>query len=180
KPPSLLDQFRRPGFWIGLIAVVIINYLIVNVFLAPQQPQQVTISYTEFKRQVTADNVTTITSQGDTITGVTRKQVSGQANGTQAKTTHFMTQRPAFADNDLEPLLEQHGVTINATPVPTGNSTLLNVLLSFGPTILLVLGFLYLRRQMSAGAGGAFGFGQSRARLYDPERPSTTFKDVAG
>jgi len=180
KPPSLLDQFRSPGFWIGLIAVVIINYLIVNVFLAPQQPQQVTISYTEFKRQVTADNVTTITSQGDTITGVTRKQVSGQANGAQAKTTHFMTQRPAFADNDLEPLLEQHGVTINATPVPTGNSTLLNVLLSFGPTILLVLGFLYLSRRMSAGAGGAFGFGQSRARLYDPERPSTTFKDVAG
>jgi cell division protease FtsH len=176
----VLDQFRSPSFWIGLVLIVIVNYVIVNVFLAPQQPQQVTIPYTEFKQQVADNNVTTITSQGDTITGVTKKAVSGQSNGTTAKTTHFMTQRPAFADNDLEPLLEQHGVTINATPVSTGNSTLLNVLLSFGPTILLVLGFLYLSRRMAAGAGGAFGFGQSRARLYDPERPSATFKDVAG
>jgi cell division protease FtsH len=176
----MLDQFRSPGFWIGLILIVILNYLVVNVFLAPQQPTQVTIPYTEFKQQVAAENVTTITSQGDTITGVTRKAISGQANGSTAKATHFVTQRPAFADNDLEPLLEQHGVTINAQPVTNGNSTLLNVLLSFGPTILLVLAFLYLSRRMAAGAGGAFGFGQSRARLYDPERPSTTFKDVAG
>jgi cell division protease FtsH len=176
----MLDQFRSPGFWIGLILIVILNYLVVNVFLAPQQPTQVTIPYTEFKQQVAAENVTTITSQGDTITGVTRKAISGQANGSTAKATHFVTQRPAFADNDLEPLLEQHGVTINAQPVTNGNSTLLNVLLSFGPTILLVLAFLYLSRRMAAGPGGAFGFGQSRARLYDPERPSTTFKDVAG
>jgi cell division protease FtsH len=181
KPPSLLDQFRSPSFWIGLIVIVVVNYLIVNVFLAPQQPQQVTIPYTEFKQQVAADNVTTITSQGDTITGVTKKPVSGQANGTSAKATHFLTQRPAFADNDLESLLEQHNVTINATPVQSGNSTLLNILLSFGPTILLVLGFLYLSRRMAAaGPGGPFGLGQSRARLYDAERPSATFKDVAG
>ena len=49
KPPSLTDQFRSPGFWVGLILVVIVNYLIVNVFLAPPQPQQVTIFYTAFK-----------------------------------------------------------------------------------------------------------------------------------
>src|SRR5216110_3328378 len=56
------------------------------------------------------------------------------------------------------------------------------LLFSFGPTILLVVGFLYLsRRAASAGAGGILGtFGQSRARLYDAERPSVTFEDVAG
>jgi cell division protease FtsH len=180
KPPSLIDSIRRPSFWIGLVVVVVVNYVIVNVLLAPQQPQQVTISYTEFKKQVVAENVSTITSQGDTITGVTKKQITGQVNGASAKATHFVTQRPAFADNDLEPLLEQHGVTINATPVTTGNSTLVTILLSFGPTILLVLGFLYLSRRMAAGPGGPFGLGQSRARLYNPERPSTTFNDVAG
>src|SRR5947208_1846140 len=47
---------------------------------------------------------------------------------------------------------------------------------------LLVLGFLYLsRRAASTGAGGILGsFGQSRARLYNAERPAVTFDDVAG
>src|SRR5438309_1759190 len=107
KPPSLLDQFRRPGFWIGLIAVFVVNYLVINVFLAPQQPQQVTISYTEFKKQVDADNVVSVSSQGDAITGVTKKAVSGQANGASAKATHFATQRPTFASDNLEALLER-------------------------------------------------------------------------
>src|SRR5205823_1183993 len=77
-------------------------------------------------------------------------------------------------------LLEQHGVASYANPPSSGNSTLLTVLLSFGPTILLVVAFLYLSRRMAATTGGAFGFGQSRARLYNAERPATTFKDVAG
>src|SRR5438105_7185629 len=132
SPPSVRDQLRSPGFWIGLIAVIILNYLIVNVFLAPPQPQQVTISYTEFKQQVTAGNVTSVTSQANSITGVTKKPISGHANGSTAKATHFATQRPAFANDNLESLLEQHGVASYANPPSSGNSTLLTVLLSFG------------------------------------------------
>jgi len=58
----------------------------------------------------------------------------------------------------------------------------LTLLASFGPTLLIVVAFLYLsRRAASAGAGGILGaFGQSKARLYDAERPSVTFADVAG
>ena len=45
-----------------------------------------------------------------------------------------------------------------------------------------MLGLIYLlRRSANAGAGGILGaFGQSRARVYDAERPGTTFADVAG
>jgi cell division protease FtsH len=47
----------------------------------------------------------------------------------------------------------------------------------------MTIAVLYLIRR-AAGAGGAGGllgtFGQSKARLYDPERPGTTFADVAG
>src|SRR5437763_519638 len=49
------------------------------------------------------------------------------------------------------------------------------------PTILLVALFLYISRRASMGSGGILGqFGQSRARLFDQERPTTTFADVAG
>src|SRR5207245_2652050 len=83
----------------------------------------------------------------------------------------------------LEPLLEQHGVTINAKPENPPPPLWETLLLSFGPTLLIVLAVLYvIRRAANAGgAGGLLGaFGQSRARLYDPERPGTTFADVAG
>jgi cell division protease FtsH len=59
----------------------------------------------------------------------------------------------------------------------------LTLLLSFGPTLLIVFAVLYLIRRAAAagGSGGLLGaFGQSRARLYDPELPGTTFADVAG
>jgi cell division protease FtsH len=172
-------MLRSPGFWIGLLAILVVNYLIVNVWLAPQQPQQVTISYTTFKQQVADGNVASISSQSDTITGVTHKPVSGQANGGTTKATHFTTQVPTFAGGDLEPLLEQHHVSVSATAPSSGTSPIVTLLLSFGPTLLLLAGFLYLSRRMS-GLGGLGGFGQSRARVYDMERPTTTFNDVAG
>src|SRR5881227_2645095 len=56
------------------------------------------------------------------------------------------------------------------------------ILLNALPILLLVyFGYMALRglRQSQQG-GGIFGVGRSRAKLYNEERPSTTFADVAG
>ena len=138
-----------------------------------------TISYNSFLDQVNAGNVTSVTSTGESITGVAKTAVK-DSSGTSS--TKFQTQRPAFATDDLETLLIGHKVVMNAKD-PNASTPLWETLLfSFGPTILLVIGFLYLsRRAAAAGAGGILGsFGQSRARLYDAEKPSVTFADVAG
>src|SRR4029077_11014128 len=90
---------------------------------------------------------------------------------------------PSFANDGLELLLEQHNVTINAKPENPPPPFWQTLLFSFGPTILIWIAVLYLirRAQRAGGAGGILGaFGQSKARLYDPERPGTTFADVAG
>jgi cell division protease FtsH len=54
-------------------------------------------------------------------------------------------------------------------------------LITFGLPILI---FVWLFRRISRGAGGglqgALGVGRSRAKIFDEERPSTTFADVAG
>src|SRR5256885_13998657 len=170
---------RSARFWIILAVLFAANILISNLVTSATQPPTVTISYNSFLDQVTADNVTSITSTGEAITGVTKKAVK-DSSGTSS--TKFQTQRPAFANDDLMKLLQDHNVVINAKD-PNASTPLWETLLfSFGPTILLVLGFLYLsRRAASAGAGGILGsFGQSRARLYDAEKPSVTFDDVAG
>ena len=179
-PPPRPNPFRMRSFWITLLVLLAANLFITNVLFAPAQPVTITLPYNIFKQQVAADNVVTVTTTGDAITGVTRTAV--QEPGTGTKATHFTTQRPSFADDSLEPLLEQHGVTINAKPENPPIPFWEQLLLSFGPTLLIVLGLIYLmRRSAGAGAGGILGaFGQSRARVYDAERPGTTFADVAG
>lgn len=170
---------RTARFWITLAILFAANILISNLIAAAVQTPTVTISYNAFLTQVNSDNVVSVTSTGESITGVTKKAIT-DTSGTSS--TKFQTQRPAFANDDLETLLQQHNVTINAND-PNASTPLWETLLfSFGPTILLVAGFLYLsRRAAGAGAGGILGsFGQSRARLYDAEKPSVTFADVAG
>src|SRR5216683_5388417 len=180
KKPSTLAPMRSWRFWITLAVLFAANILISNLLFSAGQPATVTISYNTFLQQVSDNNVTSITSTGEAITGNTKKAVKDSSSDTSS--TKFQTQRPAFATDDLLTQLQQHNVTINAKD-PNASTPLWETLLfSFGPTILLVLGFLYLsRRAAGAGAGGILGtFGQSRARLYDAEKPSVTFDDVAG
>jgi cell division protease FtsH len=174
------NPWRSRRFLITLAILFAANIFITNVLLAPAQPTTITLPYNTFKDQVTEDNVVTVTTTGDAITGVTKTAVAEPGTGTKA--THFTTQHPSFANDNLETLMEQHGVTINAKPENPPLPFWEQLLLSFGPTLLIVFGLLYLiRRSAGSGAGGLLGaFGQSRARIYDAERPATTFADVAG
>src|SRR5712691_5684105 len=178
-PPNPLRSAR---LGVTLAIVLLANVVIPNVLFAPAQPTTVTLPYEVFKQQVVADNVLSVTTPGDAITGVTKTPVKESPTST-VSATHFTTQHPSFANDGLELLLEQHGVTINAKPENPPPPFWETLLFSFGPTLLIVIAVLYLIRR-AAGAGGAGGllgaFGQSRARLYDPERPGTTFADVAG
>ncbi len=177
QKPGLASPMRTWRFWLVLAVLFAANVIVSNVITSLLQPT-VTISYNSFIDQVNQDNVVSITSTGDSITGTTKKPIK-DPDGTSA--TKFQTQRPVFANDDLAAQLLAHNVVINAKD-PNAAPLWQTLLFSFGPTILLVIGFLYLsRRAASAGAGGILGsFGQSRARLYDAEKPSVTFDDVAG
>jgi cell division protease FtsH len=176
----MLEQVRTWRFWITLAILLGLNILITNVFFQPNQPKTVTLPYNVFKEQVVADNVIAITTSGDNITGTTRKPV-GDSPTSKDTATNFQTIRPVWADNgSLETLLEEHHVTINAKPANPPVPLWQTLLLSFGPALLLVGGFLYLSRRAAGATSGVFGLGQSRARVYDAERPGVTFADVAG
>ncbi|MFX7984982.1 hypothetical protein ABTK69_19835, partial [Acinetobacter baumannii] len=58
---------------------------------------------------------------------------------------------------------------------------LYSILTYLGPTLLIIVFWFYMMRQMQGGGkGGAFSFGKSRARLIDENNNSVTFADVAG
>ncbi|MGE0027046.1 MAG: ATP-dependent zinc metalloprotease FtsH [Thermoleophilia bacterium] len=172
---------RMPGgsrFWWILLALLALNWFIVS--LIPSGKSRLDVPYTEFRDQVTAGNVSEVTSRGDTIQGEFKKDVTYPA-GSDHTDSAFETQRPAFADDQLLQLLIDQDVVVNAEPIDEGRSLLATILLSFGPVILLVLLFVFLMRRAAGGAGGAIsGLGRSRAKRYDASAQRVTFDDVAG
>ncbi len=186
KPPTLMDTLRSPRFWITLVAIGVLYFFILPIIF-PTSNDRVTVSYTYFRDQVAAKNVSEITSQGETIQGLFKAGVTDpnpNATDKEKAYTKFSTQIPVFVDEKtLEPLLAQNGVQITAQPLETPRSGLLNFLLAFGPTVLLIVGFIWLTRRAAASAGGGvFGMGRSRAKRYDATAVETpiTFEDVAG
>jgi cell division protease FtsH len=183
RPPVVpgYNPIRWRRFWLIFGALLLANIIISTILQGVSQPVSVTIPYNVFVAQVDAGNVVNITAVGDSITGTTRKAVSVG----QTKATNFATQRPVFASDNLEAQLIKAKVSILAEPPNPPAPVWETLLLDFGPTLLLVFGFIYLMRRSAAlaggGAGGILGrFGQSNARLYNPEQPNATFADVAG
>ena len=58
--------------------------------------------------------------------------------------------------------------------------SLLGVLVSWFPMLLLIGVWVFFMRQMQSGGGKAMGFGKSRARLLTEKHGRVTFNDVAG
>jgi cell division protease FtsH len=98
--------------------------------------------------------------------------------------TLFATQVPSFWNGtELSALLKSKGVRVNARSTETTTSLLDELLLGFGPTLLIVGLFVLLARRaakMGGGMGGLGNFGRSQARKVDPETILVTFADVAG
>ena len=81
---------------------------------------------------------------------------------------------------DLVNRLTEHGVRITAAPVDDSMPSLLGVLVSWFPMLLLIGVWIFFMRQMQSGGGKAMGFGKSRARLLTEKHGRVTFDDVAG
>ena len=69
---------------------------------------------------------------------------------------------------------------ITAAPVDDSMPSLLGVLVSWFPMLLLIGVWIFFMRQMQSGGGKAMGFGKSRARLLTEKQGRVTFNDVAG
>jgi cell division protease FtsH len=182
------NPLKRWSWWATFATLLVVNYVIVSMLTPSGGPQRTPISYTFFRQQVTVGNVLQISSQGDAIQGTFRQAVVYPPDGSSgaAQVTDFSTQLPAFADPGLETLLDQQGVTINAQPIEQQGNPLLNLLLGFGPTLLLIGAFVWISTRaagaMGGGGGGLFGLGRSQAKRYDQTAPGqhVTFADVAG
>jgi cell division protease FtsH len=177
---------RRPGFLWFVVILVALNWLSVLLFQPSSGQPRVSIPFNPtFLSDVQAGQVKSISSKGDTIQGTFTAKLRYPASDKKATPTMlFATQVPSFWNgSELSALLQSKNVQINAQPTTTSQSVLVELLLGFGPTLLIVGLFVLLARR-AAKAGGAMGalgnFGRSQARRVDPEKIRVTFDDVAG
>ncbi len=158
--------------WLLLIGVVA-TVLLLMFASRTSGPTPTTLSYTDFQNDVTANKVQTATIESN-----------GKVTGTLAGGETYTSQIPLVPpQNDLAALLKQHNVQVTAKPPSSGGVSIGLVLLDLLPLVLFVGLFWWagrgLRKQL-AGGGGIMGIGSSKAKVYDADRPSTTFADVAG
>jgi cell division protease FtsH len=200
---------RVPGWarWlILLIALGLWNVLLLAPIGGPGA--SAAIPYSAFVDQARDGNVASVQFNGQSVTGSFIRPVllpqqptasappsastasvaptgapaaSGSATPISYQT--FSTVVPPDGDPGLLPLLEQRGVVVSAVDTSAMGSLLGSVIGLLGtllPVVLLVGFLLYAGRQAQQQQQGIFGIGKSKARLYNEERPSVTFADVAG
>ena len=130
------------------------------------------LSYTGFVNEVTTDKVSTATINS---TGT----VSGKLRSGAAYTSQIPT---ALGDDALSALLVQHKVEVRGSN--PDRTTLLSTFLSLLPLLLIIGIFVWIARrgsrQLTGRLGGIMGIGKSKATLYDEDRPTTRFADIAG
>jgi cell division protease FtsH len=157
-------NFRNLAMWAIIVFLTIGLY---NMFKNPQNIQQKNdISFSEFLNEVDNGRVAQVNIEGNNISGI----LSDGKN--------FTTYAPN--DPNLVEKLSNKGVGITATPTEDKMPSLLGVLLSWFPMLLLIGVWIFFMRQMQGGKGGAMGFGRSKAKLMSDSKKKVTFDDVAG
>ena len=155
--------FRNFAIWV-IIALLLVALF--NMFQAQNQRDRPSeISYSDFLNSVSAKTVEEVTIKGDSITG--------KLNNGETFTT-FAPQDPKLVEE-----LRTAGVKINARPIEEEFS-LLGVILSWFPMLILIAVWIFFMRQMQSGSGRAMGFGKSKAKLLTERHGRVTFDDVAG
>ena len=144
--------------------------LVVGLFQLFQNPKKTVVNnnipFSNFLQNVEDGRVVQVEIIGNNIEGVLSDGSS------------FTTYAPN--DPNLVEKLTSKGVSISASPQEDKMPSLLGVLLSWFPMLLLIGVWIFFMRQMQGGRGGAMGFGRSKAKLLSEARGKVTFNDVAG
>ena len=158
-------NFKNAALW---LFIAFIAFSLFNLFggLKSDRSSSIELTYSQFLDEVDAGSITDVEIKG--------KNISGRYS--DGKT--FNTYEPN--DPSLVDRLNDRGVNISAVPLDDGYPSLLGILISWFPMLLLIGVWVFFMRQMQGGKGGAMGFGRSKAKLLTENKNKVSFNDVAG
>ncbi len=172
KPGPTNPPPRPPGWRHSLWPIAIFAFILLFLYLPGTRSSSTTLTYTQLQSDVSAGKVKTFEFAASD---------GSASSGTLTDGTKFTVVVPPPAQAPLYSELTSKGVQITGASSSGGfGSEVLSWLI-----LLLVFGLpIWLWFRLSRGAGGqlqgVLGAGRSRAKVFDEERPSTTFADVAG
>ncbi|RNC70980.1 MAG: ATP-dependent metallopeptidase FtsH/Yme1/Tma family protein [Desulfuromonadales bacterium] len=171
------------------LLVMMVLVVAINLFYSffARQPLEggAPISYSRFKDELDAGNISKITIKGNAINGEFRNKVSVGAGATGQgglrDVVRFSTVKPAIEDPALMGELQQKKVEVTA--VTTEASPLISGLLYILPWVLIIgIWWIAMRGMRGQGPGNVMGgFSKSGAKMYTPsDKIKVNFDDVAG
>ncbi|MGE5188450.1 MAG: ATP-dependent zinc metalloprotease FtsH [Gemmatimonadota bacterium] len=163
KPANDLPRKVHFSIWYVLIAFLLLSY--VQQYYLSRKVE--TISYSQFKQQVAADNVSDLTIGPEVIVGTLRGK--GKEPGQE-----FTTVR--VPDPGLVKDLDDHNVSYSGHYESKFLTTVLSWIL---PIALFFLLWRFITKKMGPGTG-VMSFSKSKARLFAESGTGVTFADVAG
>jgi cell division protease FtsH len=186
RPPEPPGRTPRPGGtrpggrprWMPfLIVALAIVALLAWQSTTGSSPARARVDYSEFMKLAKDGRVASIDyeSSSGKITG----QLVKGAPAIDGKTAFSTTTKPdGIPDGDLAQLQNVDNVDVNYKPKP---SNLVGTILSFVLVIALI-GALwwFIARRAQGQMGAVMNIGRSRAKIYNTDKPKTTFADVAG
>ena len=172
QPPRRRPRWLSMVLW-GAASLVLFTTLTMQERLS--EPDAV--PYTEFKRQVRAQNVAEVFARGESIEGGLKKDAPLPGHPDKSY-RQFTTERPTFSKDDLLAELTTSTTTVRAKPLVQQRGFLMNILVSLAPLVLLFVFWSWMLRRQQGAMGGILGGGKQRR--VDPETVRVTFEDVAG
>jgi cell division protease FtsH len=170
KPPPQAPPPRPPAWRHWLLPIGLLIAFVLWTFLPVHTAQHTTLTYSQFLSDVTAHKVKTIDIA---------PSAGSSSSGTLTDGTNYTVTVPSQAGQSLLNELQSNNVQITAASSSPGFGSELISWLILAAVFLLPLWF-WIRLSRGAMQQGVLGVGRSRAKVFDEERPSTTFADVAG
>jgi cell division protease FtsH len=154
---------------------VVIAVVLFTVFESfnPRGSHASDLAYSSFVQNVESGNVSSATISADQPAKISGKLKDGSAFSTVAPMLGFST-------NAVVKQMQDKGVEVRQDP--SEGFSLIGLLVSWLPVLLIVGVFIWFMRQMQSGGGGrgAMSFGRSRAKLQGEDQIKVNFTDVAG
>ncbi len=159
----------------NLLLWLIIAVVLIAVFQSfnPHGGAASDLPYSAFVQNVDNGNVSSATISAENPATISGKLKDGSSFRTVAPVLGFST-------NSVVKQMQEKGVEVRQDAAP--GFSLMNLLISWLPVILIAAVFIWFMRQMQSGAGGrgAMSFGRSRAKLQGEDQVKVNFSDVAG
>ena len=210
-PNNQNDNRKRPSLgFIGIVVWAILLVVLLNsCVVSMRSASTITVPYSTFREWVVSDYVAEVemdnygyyfTLKDDAAplqeykdkiknSGSTSLSVSNllfdQLGGDQKNKLKFQAAMPPVADDEIIPLMSEHGVKYKSEMITSEQSMLMAVVSYVLPTLILVVAMVFLYRYMfkkmgGGGLGGLGGVGKANAKVYVEKSTGVTFRDVAG